>query len=151
MKKIFIILLLTTIGFNVEAKFTKIYREKVGGNKTNKFETVDRTVNEGSEVISVYINCTNPGDKDCPTAKPLATPDPNVGEVNIDPAIAEYLETIYLQIDNSFDNGVNNGEEMRTIVVVNPDGNESRYTIKFKWYQINGNIQKSEIEISDHF
>lgn len=153
MKKFLILTYLFVLLFlNSNAKFIKIYREKVGGNQTNKFYTVDRTTLEGPDVITIYINCTNPGENDCPTAKPRTPSDPaTVNELNLAPSIVNAIENIYTDIDVEFENENNSGEDSKVISIVDGSGNQIFYTINYKWYLTNGNVQKSEITISDPY
>lgn len=134
---------------NVSAKFTIIHRDKVGGDKTNKFDKVTRTSDGHPEIENVYITCVNPGSNSCPTAMPVSDAPPEVGETNIDPALANAIEPLFTEIDESFENGINSGDETVTIAVVKPDGTTTQYIVRYKWYLVNGSIQRSEMEISD--
>ncbi|MBU3661697.1 MAG: hypothetical protein FGM41_00660 [Bacteroidetes bacterium] len=145
MKKHYIFFLLLSVSFTLLAeKPITIVRDRVGGNSTNKFNLIQRDVIDSDTKTTVHIQCFDPGENSCPTAKPILNP-PSI--VNIEPALINVVEEIFIESDEDFNNGNSEGSGNRTVIVTSLDGSQKTYLITYFWEVLQG-VEKCTINIT---
>lgn len=124
-----------------------IHREKVGGNKTNKFEKVSRHSVEASGITTVMIKCIDPGPDACPVAKPRQPDDGgDVEDLSLDPVLANHANVALDLIDEQFESGITSGSDGYTLQVTNVDGTITEYYFIYSWELLENGTEKSIIE-----
>jgi hypothetical protein len=151
-KSIITILLILFASFthlSAKADHIIICREKVGGDKTNKFDDVDRTSSTAAGITTISIHCANPGSNTCPTASPKLPDDGDeIEETDLTPALINATEAIFSFIEEQFDSGVSSGSNGYTLDVTDSDGTIIHsYYITYTWELTTSDTEKATINI----
>ena len=121
----------------MSASAKTIIRERLNGDKSNLYYTVERTETEEN----IYIQCINPGQNECPKTRAI---NPNGYVINDDflpPSVYAYVDNLIDEIDAQIANNINAGSDYRQIQVISANGLNVTYTISFNWIVSSGKIK----------